>query len=62
MLKKSLFTLLALGMAIAAQAVVSPVDYVNTLMGTQSKFELSNGNGVCSLGYERMDTSNGQKW
>ena len=27
-----------------AQAVTNPVDYVNTLMGTQSKFELSNGN------------------
>lgn len=28
----------------AAYAVTGPVDYVNTLMGTQSKFELSNGN------------------
>ncbi|MGN0229377.1 MAG: GH92 family glycosyl hydrolase [Muribaculaceae bacterium] len=44
MLKKSLFTLIVSGAAFVAQAVTNPVDYVNTLMGTQSKFELSNGN------------------
>ena len=44
MLKKSLFALIVSGAAFVAQAVTNPVDYVNTLMGTQSKFELSNGN------------------
>ena len=44
MLKKSLFTLIVSSAAFVAQAVTNPVDYVNTLMGTQSKFELSNGN------------------
>lgn len=44
MLKKTLLTLLSAGAVAAASAVTSPVDYVNTLMGTQSKFELSNGN------------------
>lgn len=44
MLKKSLFALIVSGAALVAQAVTNPVDYVNTLMGTQSKYELSNGN------------------
>ena len=30
--------------ALAASAAVTPVDYVSTLVGTQSKYELSNGN------------------
>lgn len=41
--------LVALLFALSAQiasAVTNPVDYVNTLMGTDSKFELSNGNTV----------------
>ncbi|MDD4379261.1 MAG: hypothetical protein PHN83_04890, partial [Dysgonamonadaceae bacterium] len=29
---------------ITAQKKMEPVDYVNILVGTQSKFELSNGN------------------
>ena len=37
MLKKSLFALIVSGAALVAQAVTNPVDYVNTLMGTQSK-------------------------
>lgn len=44
MLKKSLFALIVSGATLVAQAVTNPVDYVNTLMGTQSKYELSNGN------------------
>ena len=32
------------GRALTAQTYETPVDYVNILMGTQSEFELSNGN------------------
>ena len=37
---------LAIGIACCMQlsAVENPVDYVNTLVGTQSKYELSTGN------------------
>ena len=64
MLKKSLMTLAAAVVLFTASAVTNPVDYVNALMGTQSKFSLSNGNTtptVCALGYERMDSANRQK-
>ena len=44
MLKKSLMTLAAAVALCTASAVTNPVDYVNALMGTQSKFSLSNGN------------------
>ena len=36
-------------------AVKNPVDYVSTLVGTQSKFELSTGTAV---GNELLDTAN----
>lgn len=36
-------------LAASASAVTSPVDYVNTLMGTDSKVSLSNGNTVPSV-------------
>ena len=38
--------ILAMGIACCMQlsAVENPVDYVNTLVGTQSKYELSTGN------------------
>ena len=36
----------ASALAISAAAVDNPADYVNTLMGTDSKFSLSNGNTV----------------
>ena len=44
MLKKPFLSLITAGVAFVASAVANPVDYVNTLMGTQSKFALSNGN------------------
>lgn len=41
-------------------AVENPVDYVNTLVGTQSKYELSTGNTypatAHALGYELLDS------
>ena len=47
---KSIITACAgLMLAANASAVTSPVDYVNTLMGTDSKFALSNGNTVPSV-------------
>ena len=39
----------ALMLTVSASAVTSPVDYVNTLMGTDSKVSLSNGNTVPSV-------------
>lgn len=44
MIKKAFLSLLATSIALATYAVSDPVEYVNTLMGTQSKFALSNGN------------------
>ena len=44
MLKKALLTSIAVASAFIASAITDPVEYVNTLMGTQSKFSLSNGN------------------
>ncbi len=44
MFRKALFTFFAAGTVMLASAVSNPVDYVNTLMGTQSVYELSNGN------------------
>lgn len=42
---KSLFFFLLLSVCLAvAQDRSEPVDYVSILVGTQSKFELSNGN------------------
>ncbi len=47
---KSIITACAgLMLAANASAVTSPVDYVNTLMGTDSKISLSNGNTVPSV-------------
>ena len=47
---KSVITAVAgLMLAASASAVTSPVDYVNTLMGTDSKVSLSNGNTVPSV-------------
>lgn len=43
-MKKLFFTLLTCLTVITARAVTDPVDYVNPLMGTLSKFELSTGN------------------
>ena len=39
-----LFSLFSFGLLLAQKNAVTPVDYVNPLMGTMSKFELSNGN------------------
>ena len=39
---------------------ITPVDYVSTLVGTQSKHALSTGNLSCcgnALGYEFLDTT-----
>ncbi|MGN0068960.1 MAG: hypothetical protein ACI350_04445, partial [Prevotella sp.] len=45
MKKLILFMVLCtLGMSMRAAIVTEPVDYVNPLVGTQSKFELSTGN------------------
>ena len=40
----------------------SPVDYVNTLMGSDSEFKLSSGNTypAIALGYELLDATNRQ--
>lgn len=46
MKRRSVVTLLFLGIVFSVSAALKkqPVDYVNPLMGTESKFELSNGN------------------
>ena len=41
---KSLFLSLSICGALCTSAATQPVDYVNTLVGTQSKYELSTGN------------------
>ncbi|MDE5799427.1 MAG: GH92 family glycosyl hydrolase [Paramuribaculum sp.] len=43
---KSFVLNLCISSALCASAAVEPVDYVNTLVGTQSKYELSTGNTV----------------
>ena len=54
--------ILAMGIACCMQlsAVENPVDYVNTLVGTQSKYELSTGNTYPATampwGYELLDS------
>ena len=42
--------------SLQSSAVKNPVDYVSTLVGTQSKFELSTGYGI-AVGNEFLDTA-----
>ena len=44
MKKVLLLSVIVAASAIASDAVENPVDYASTLVGTQSKFELSTGN------------------
>ena len=47
-MNKLILTLMALGLALHA-ASMEPVDYVNTLVGTQSSFQLSTGNSYPAI-------------
>ena len=48
-IKRFAYVVAAGALSLGAFAVDNPVDYVNPLMGTDSKFALSNGNTVPSI-------------